>query len=195
MATRDRVVVIVFPYVTIEVPNIGQVPFIGHAGVLLINGGSGLTKYYEYGRYDPPGIGIVRNKAVPNITMDVDGEPNLLELKATFRAITEQSGKKTSINSVSYLTPGKFNNGLTFCQGRLDQNSDPQRQAYDVVLNNCVSFADQTAKTMVDTLTQMAGMPIFNPIPHTYILSAQFSSLPIPDAHNFNYDYMTDTLV
>jgi hypothetical protein len=31
-----------------------KVSNLGHAGVLFINGQTGVTKYYEYGRYDPP---------------------------------------------------------------------------------------------------------------------------------------------
>lgn len=34
---------------------------LGHAGVCFINGKNGLTKYYEYGRYDPAGPGKVNN--------------------------------------------------------------------------------------------------------------------------------------
>ncbi len=47
------------PYIDI-LPNEVRVPHtknklsdLGHAGVLFINGKTGVTKYYEYGRYDP----------------------------------------------------------------------------------------------------------------------------------------------
>lgn len=34
---------------------------LGHAGILFINGKSGLTKYFEYGRYDHPAyLGVVQ---------------------------------------------------------------------------------------------------------------------------------------
>jgi len=52
------------PYVDI-LPNEIRVPHtenkisdLGHAGVLLINGKTGVTKYYEYGRYDPKKIRV-----------------------------------------------------------------------------------------------------------------------------------------
>ncbi|ELY3410685.1 hypothetical protein SMW94_004639 [Vibrio parahaemolyticus] len=51
------------PFIDI-LPNNIQVPHtkakmsnLGHAGVLFINGSNGVTKYYEYGRYDPKGNG------------------------------------------------------------------------------------------------------------------------------------------
>ncbi|WP_212746730.1 hypothetical protein [Pseudoalteromonas ruthenica] len=40
---------------------------LGHAGILLVKGTTGLTKYYEYGRYDyPENKGIVRRVPVPD---------------------------------------------------------------------------------------------------------------------------------
>lgn len=54
------------PYVDIF-PNEVRVPHtknklsdLGHAGVLFINGKTGVTKYYEYGRYDPKKLGWVK---------------------------------------------------------------------------------------------------------------------------------------
>ena len=38
---------------------------LGHAGVMLIRGRDGMTKYYEYGRYDPANLGRVRRVAIP----------------------------------------------------------------------------------------------------------------------------------
>jgi hypothetical protein len=193
MASRDRVVVIVFPHVTIDVPHVGLVPEIGHAGALLINGTTGLTKYFEYGRYDPPGLGIVRNRRIPNVVMDAAGEPTSASLKATYRSISDQSGKRTAIKSVSYLTLDMFSVGLSFCENRLAQNTNAGRPPYSIAFNNCVNFAEQTAKSMVSTAVSLT-MPIFNPVPHTYILALQLNSLLVPDARNIDYDFATDTL-
>jgi hypothetical protein len=193
VSSPDHVVAIVFPHVTIEVPHFGLVPEIGHAGVLLINGTNGLTKYYEYGRYDAPGLGIVRNQTIPDVTMDADGTPNRTKLKATFRAISEKSGKKTVINSVMYRTDDQFATGLAYCTGRLAQNSVPTREAYSVLTNNCVTFADSTVKEMVSFVVRLA-MPIWNPVPHAYILALQANALITPSATSLDYDYTTDVL-
>ncbi len=194
MASRDRVVVVVYPHVTIQVPGVGLVPEIGHAGVLLINGTSGLTKYFEYGRYNNIQLGIVLNKVVPNVTMDPAGEPTLASFKAVLRSLSLQSGKMTTVEVVSYLAEDAFAAGLAYCQGRLALNNDPNRTPYSVVTNNCVSFADSTAKTMVSAWSVL-NMPVFNPVPHTYILGAQLASLLLPDAHKYSYEYTTDSIV
>lgn len=39
---------------------------LGHAGVFFINGKTGLTKYFEYGRYDPAGLGKVQKHSIPD---------------------------------------------------------------------------------------------------------------------------------
>lgn len=192
MASPDHVVVIVFPHVTITVPNIGQVPEIGHAGVLLINGTSGLTKYFEYGRYDPAQLGIVQNHPIPDVTMDASGVPNPAKLKATLRSISEKAGKKTSISAVIYRTDGMFSTGLAFCNRRLAENAVPTRVPYSVLTHNCVEFADSCAKTMVDSL--VAAPMFFNPVPHLYIIGVQAASIPFSTAHNLEYDFASDTL-
>ena len=35
---------------------------LGHAGVFFIEGSTGLTKYFEYGRYDAAGLGKVQKQ-------------------------------------------------------------------------------------------------------------------------------------
>ncbi|MBF4269714.1 hypothetical protein EAY71_22905, partial [Vibrio anguillarum] len=62
-----------------------KAPYLGHAGVILINGETGVTRYYEYGRYpnrasDIPGN--VRKVSIPNVKL-ING------------LITESSLKKT----------------------------------------------------------------------------------------------------
>jgi hypothetical protein len=81
MANNDIAIPIVFPdylitvetpAVKVDVPNVlprvdvlpdrlkipaskFKVPYLGHAGILFIQGGSGLTKYFEYGK---PGLSV-----------------------------------------------------------------------------------------------------------------------------------------
>jgi hypothetical protein len=54
---------LVFPDYKISTP-IGKVGGLGHAGGLMIDNKTGATKYYEYGRYDSEGKGLVRNVSV-----------------------------------------------------------------------------------------------------------------------------------
>ena len=48
---------------------------LGHARVLLIDNKTGITKYYEYGRYDKAEIGEVRQRTISNVIMGKDGKP------------------------------------------------------------------------------------------------------------------------
>lgn len=189
---RDRVVAIVFPHKPIDVPGLGRVPEIGHAGVLLINGTTGLTKYFDYGRYGGP-IGVVRNLRIPNVTMN-SGEPTDSSMKVTLRALAADAGEKTPLRCVSFLAENKFSTGLDHCQGRLNQNNDPTRPPYSILTNNCVSFTDETVKLCVTTWARM-NMPLYNPIPHAYIVAIQTFSRLVPDARNYDYDFTSDTLI
>ena len=56
------------------------IPFTGYAGVLLIDNKTGLTKYYEYGRYDKEGKGLVRTVTISNVVIGKDGKPTIQSL-------------------------------------------------------------------------------------------------------------------
>ncbi|WP_218062811.1 hypothetical protein, partial [Phaeobacter sp. B1627] len=59
----DYVIPIVWPSYPIQTGVSGQaisVPGLGHAGVVVVNGTTGATQYYEYGRYDELDQGEVR---------------------------------------------------------------------------------------------------------------------------------------
>ena len=77
---------------------------LGHAGVLFINGKNGLTKYFEYGRYDPPlNRGIVKKiHNLPDIEI-TDKKPDYASLKRPLRKISKVSGQSGLIHGV-YLT-------------------------------------------------------------------------------------------
>ncbi|MGD1526795.1 hypothetical protein [Vibrio harveyi] len=66
------------PWITFDnftIPKTEQrLSYLGHAGILIINGKSGLTKYYEYGRYDyPEQKGIVRRVPLPDVKVNESG--------------------------------------------------------------------------------------------------------------------------
>ena len=48
---------------------------LGHAGIWLIDNKTGITKYYEYGRYDKAEIGEVRQRTISNIVMGKEDKP------------------------------------------------------------------------------------------------------------------------
>ena len=50
-----------------------RLPYLGHAGILFFNGRGGLTKYYEYGRYDRAALGLVRRHMISNVRIRPNG--------------------------------------------------------------------------------------------------------------------------
>ena len=79
-------------YITFPKYKADGYPLTGHAGVLLIDNKTGLTKYYEYGRYDSAGKGMVRHYSVPNVEMK-DGMPTAESLNNVLTTISKNSGK------------------------------------------------------------------------------------------------------
>lgn len=181
----DVVIPIVFPEyrVTVAVPaaSFDLFPFIdfdnfktpaykdkfsdlGHAGVLFINGSTGLTKYYEYGRYDSAGLGLVRKIAgLPDVRV-AKGEIVLSSMKNTLRHISQKSGQSGKIKAAVIQVPGKFASMLTYAEQRKKQNGIPNRKAYDLFLNSCIHFVKSVAMAAgVDTPW------LFDPRPNSYI--------------------------
>ena len=83
----------------------------GHSGVLGYDGTSGATRYYEYGRYDPSGSGVVGEKLpaqdgnfrrlpIPDLTMGADGKPTPASMDALKKFLSKMAGKGTDASVV-----------------------------------------------------------------------------------------------
>jgi hypothetical protein len=70
-------------YITFPKYRANGIPFTGHAGVLLIND----KTYYEYGRYDKEGKGLVRTASVPNVVIGKDGKPTTESLNKVMKQL------------------------------------------------------------------------------------------------------------
>ncbi len=186
MAKRDVAVPIVFPdyLITVTTPRIEidvpftddepeiviprrdrSVPQLGHAGILFIDGRSGLTKYYEYGRYDPPRLGWVRRKIIPNVRLASDFRPTAASLSTTLTRISYNSGQGGRILGAYIELPlGAFDRMLDYAQKRLAKNDDPQREPYSLTGNSCLHFMKDVARA------GGARMPsVWDPRPAGYI--------------------------
>jgi hypothetical protein len=117
-----------------------KVPELGHAGVLFINdrGKTGVTKYYEYGRYRS-NLGETRRRPMPDCKF-IDGRPDIDSLKAVFQNISRVAGQSGRISSAYIETPGKYNDMLAYAMRRIRENENPQRVPYDIMDNSCVHF-------------------------------------------------------
>lgn len=160
-----------------------KVSNLGHAGVLFINGKTGTTKYYEYGRYDQPeelGI-VVKARNLPDAKI-IDGRIDLVSLKKTLSFISRVSGQSGRIQGVYIETGGKYDAMLKHAELRKSQNSVPKRRPYDILNNSCIHF--------VKEITEIAGVStpwMIDPRPNSYI--GEFRD-DFPDL-----DYKNSTLV
>ena len=115
--------------------------FIGHVGVLLIDNKTGLTKYYEYGRYDKEGKGLVRTVPVSNVVIGKDGKPTTESLNKVMKQLSDKSGHGGDIEG-AYIISDKFKEMNDYAKGKMSENSDPNRKKYSITGNNCATFAE-----------------------------------------------------
>ncbi|XKM12794.1 hypothetical protein RCS94_07120 [Orbaceae bacterium ac157xtp] len=148
---------------------------LGHAGILIVNGKTGETKYYEYGRYDPEDLGWVKKRKIPNLIIK-----NSLIDKTTFKtvlnSISFQAGKKGNIEGVILRKSNIYNQALKWLEDKMKENNNPRRKPYSIVDNNCVTF--------VDTLAEDMGFD--TPI-SSYHLPKQYIKNFQDKAHGFTY--------
>jgi hypothetical protein len=173
-STKDAVP-IVFPDYQITV---GDVTFnsLGHAGILLINPNTGLTRYYEYGRYDEANRGIVRNRVVPNVVIGDNGHPTEASLRRVLGEISRLAGQGRRILGV-YVDNADFDQMEQFVQDRLNQNNSLTNEEYNLLTNNCGHFVQDVLDAGgVDTPSYI------DPRPNSYIqeLRDEFSPIDYP---------------
>ncbi len=179
----DILIPINFPDFLVGTPS-GPVPELGHAGILLIRGSDGLTKYYEYGRYDPPqNLGLVRVGSIPNVQMQANGKPTDESLKKVLKAISEKSGGKSNIAAAFIPADAKFVAVNQFAENRFKQNSDPERKRYNILTNNCMHFVKDALSAANLTLPSMV-----DPRPNSYIGELRDSFMDL------DYDFKNNTL-
>jgi hypothetical protein len=156
---------------------------LGHAGILFVNGKTGTTKYYEFGRYDPPkNIGLVVNaRNLPDAILK-NGKIELASLKKPLSFISRNSGQSGSIQGVYIEVENKYDIILAHAEMKKSQNTNPARIPYSLTSNSCIHF--------VKELTERAGVQtpwIVDPRPNSYI--GEFRD-DFPDL-----DYKNDVLI
>jgi hypothetical protein len=165
---RDAVVV-VFPDYKISTP-VGKIGGIGHAGVLLIDNKTGLTKYYEYGRYDKEGKGLVRSFAVSNVKIGIDGKPTVESLNKVMGQISDKAGHDGKIEG-AYIKSDKFKEMNNYAQDKMKDNNNPNREKYNLTDNNCGTFATDVANQ--DKKVEKEAPTIIDPRPNSMISEYQ----------------------
>ena len=166
---------IAFPDYKISTP-IGKIGNLGHAGVLLIDNKTGVTKYYEYGRYDKEGKGVVRTFAVPNVKIGQDKKPTLESLNKTLSIISEQAGHAGRIEG-AYIESDKFKEMKNYAESKIAENANSKRKEYSLRNNNCGTFAADDLKQ--DPSVKDKAPVIIDPRPNSIVKEYQdnFKSL------------------
>ena len=164
-----------FPDYVISVGNM-QFENLGHSGILLINNQTGLTKYYEYGRYDKQNIGIVRNIKVPNVVIGEDGRPEKESLDKVFGAISQIAGDGGKIEG-AYVESNEFEAMNDYAQSLMAENENPEREPYNIMNNNCSTFAEDVLK-QDRNIEKKAPISLFN-IPNSVVKKWQNEFIPI----------------
>jgi len=158
-------ILIVFPDYKIQVGK-KKLSNLGHAGVLLIDNKTGLTKYYEYGRYDKEGKGLVRKVTVSDVEIGPDGKPTDKSLNKVLGQISKKSGHGGRIEG-AYVKSNDFDAMNDFAQKLLSQNSDPDRKPYSITSNNCGTFGCDVLNQDPDVAANSPS--IFDPRPNSII--------------------------
>jgi hypothetical protein len=164
-------------------PGVDKVPQLGHAGILFIRGKDGLSKYYEYGRYDAANLGLVRKMSIPDLALKRNFDLQTA-LAPTLSSISKQSGQGGRIKGVLIPAPGKFEVMLKYVETRRAQNGDPHRRPYSLLSYSCIDFARETVEAASISLPTA-----YDPRPLGYMstLESSFS--------NVSYDPRTRKVV
>jgi RHS repeat-associated protein len=133
--------------------SLGKLP-LGHSGILLINEKTGLTRYYEFGRYKPrvsegPGkklVGIklpgkegnIRKVDVPNVVIGEDGKPTKESLNKVYDHLSKVAGQGKPLDT-DYHDDVDFDKADAFVN---ELANDPDRPRYSLSLNNCDDFGE-----------------------------------------------------
>jgi hypothetical protein len=153
------------PLPVVNIPRIRQkLPYLGHAGILFIDGTTGRTKYYEYGRYDPAEKGLVRHQLIPDVKMK-GGRPVHDCFTHVLARISHLSGQNGRIEGAYIeLEHGSYAKMLFYSTQRMSENTRPTREAYDLDDHSCLHFMRSTA------FAGGASMPqVFDPRPAGYM--------------------------
>ncbi|MDI9237966.1 RHS repeat-associated core domain-containing protein [Lysobacter sp. LF1] len=153
---RDAIPV-VFPDYKITVGPL-KVSGLGHAGVLVINNKTGHTRYYEYGRYDKDGKGVVRTFRISNVTMGKDGRPTQQSLQRVLRQISDRAGHGGAIQG-AYVRNDNDAAMRGYAEGRMARNSDSKRESYSLTSNNCATFATGVVHAGDSSFNSSASIP------------------------------------
>lgn len=90
---------------------------------MFIQGSTGTTKYYEYGRYGGP-RGQVRKLPIRDVKMQ-GGHPSKTSLSYTLSQISAKTGQGGRISGAYIQVPNKYQSMLAYAQKRHNERINP----------------------------------------------------------------------
>jgi RHS repeat-associated protein len=114
---------------------------LGHAGVVTIDPRTGATRYYEYGRYNRNACGEVVRRPVPDVKISKDGSPTQESLSQLYDFLSTRYGRGSTV-STNYYRDTNFDDANNNAERT---KNDRNRPCYDLIRNNCKTFARRIA--------------------------------------------------
>ncbi|MCK5230437.1 MAG: hypothetical protein KAR13_09245, partial [Desulfobulbaceae bacterium] len=114
---------------------------LGHGGVVAVHPKTGLTKYYEFGRYWDK-RGVVRGSPdikIPNVEVGEDGQATEKSLQKLYKHLSENLGKGSKV-SATYYPDSDFQGTVDYAEGFQKKHPD-----YHLKKNNCKTFGKAAA--------------------------------------------------
>ncbi|MCX8711358.1 hypothetical protein J3U57_02330 [Gilliamella sp. B3464] len=201
--SEDYIIPLVFPDYLIRIDILDstiRVPLLGHAGALIINGKSGQTKYYEYGRYPPGDLGRTRKVSINNVKITSSKMIEISSFKKLLRQISANSGQRGNIRGAILRKENIYDISVEYCEQKIRENDDPERKPYSIYSNSCMTFVDDLLRYLgfvtpgltrisIDIANTVKNY-IFSIIPNTYMQEIQFYF----SARDLHYYYVSDRL-
>ena len=170
----DYAIPIVWPDYRIVTPSGPAIGGLGHAGVVIVNGSTGATNYFEYGRYDRDAdgnpIGAVQTRSVPNVVM-VNGSIDGASLQNLVVNLNASAGHgSAAMGTVLPLSSGGYSAALAYAQqAQSDPNGTLGNYSW-VNDNHCYSFAKAVAAAGGSWVDWFDGFGPFDNVPSSAII-------------------------
>ncbi len=138
-----------------------SIPFIGHAGILLINYKSGETVYYDYGRYGENGKGEVRRQYFDNVLGYKYEGIDETKVSNVLKEISKKFGKGSLIAG-AYIESDEFNAMKNYADEYFEYTtSKSSDDEYSLMSNSCATFCyDVIGKDESKQLSLESPLPL-----------------------------------
>ena len=117
---------------------------LGHGAVVAVDPASGMTKYYEFGRYPDARGGVdingtVRDRKIPNVSIGKDGLPTENSLNHLYDFLSHNFGHDVHVTG-TYYPNSDYKGTINFAE-----QFKRQHPKYDLLTNNCKTFGNAAA--------------------------------------------------